>query len=420
MKCISLRFVVSTWVSGYLLAVCGAGAAQFDSMLDAVADRLTFASNTGDSQLQVGGSIDLFAHRLDSDLPFGWYFVDGGKQWITDYRLTITGDLWLGDRSYVFTKIRVDGGIHPGLQSVLARSQRRLRVDELFIRHTVAGSVLSIQVGRYVPMLGGYLGKHDPVDNPFVNDPLVYDTVTSVSDVAIPADVAAFAARAGQFDNRLTWLPIIWAPYYAQGVSLIFEKPTWGAYLSFVNRSPTSRSGEWNDFEWGRPTWIGRLRYQPSAAVVLGISASHGSYLADAAAAALPHGVSLKDPNDYLLGVDGSWEGAFLKVSGEIWASRIQVVNVGNADSLASHLQLEWKVHRAAYIAVRANFLAHSRIATPSAAVRWDNDTARFDLVGGWRPARHALVKLQYSRLHHDAPFQNGRHLVSISSTIHW
>ena len=94
-------------------------------------------------------------------------------------------------------------------------------MDEYFLRYTpFEDSRLNFQFGKFATVVGTWVLRHNSWNNPFINAPLPYENVLVITDHVAPASPAAFLARRNKFDDKRTWVPVIWGPSYASGGSI--------------------------------------------------------------------------------------------------------------------------------------------------------------------------------------------------------
>jgi hypothetical protein len=278
-------------------------------------------------------------------------------------------------------------------------------------------------MGKFATVVGNWVPRHLSWDNPFINTPLPYENILTVSDTVVPASPAQFLARRGQGDIKEQWLTTVWGPDYTSGASVFGSLANWDYAAEFKNASLSSRSTSWDatDVGWGNPTVSGRLGYRPGAPWNLGVSASYGSYLQQAAenSPAFPAGKSLGDFNQITVAQDASYAWHHLQLWYEMYLSRFQVPNVGNADTLVYYLEARYQLTPQLYGALRWNQQFYGDInAGPAGQTSWDNNVWRVDTALGYRFTRHLQAKLQYSFTHQQGSLQQGEQLVAAQFTV--
>jgi hypothetical protein len=108
----------------------------------------------------------------------------------------------------------------------------------------------NLQIGKFPTVVGDWVARHLSWDNPFVNAPLPYETASLVSDVELPLTGNSFRRVPG-FD-KYEFLPILWGPVYATGMSAagrigIFE------YAIEVKNSPFLPTRAWDEINLDHP-----------------------------------------------------------------------------------------------------------------------------------------------------------------------
>jgi hypothetical protein len=86
-----------------------------------------------------------------------------------------------------------------------------------------------------------------------------------------------------------------------------------------------------------------------------GISGSVGSYLQPEAAPTLPSGHSIGDYHQILIGHDVAFAWHHFQLWAEVFGTRFQVPNVGNADILSYYLEAKYKITPQLFVAARWN-----------------------------------------------------------------
>src|ERR1051326_4172164 len=110
-------------------------------------------------------------------------------------------------------------------------------------------------------------------------------------------------------------------------------------------------------FGWDHPTVSSRMGYRPNVAWNIGTSFSYGAYLLPVAkeSPAFPAGKGIGDYNQITFAEDLSYEWRHWQFWGEIFFTRFQVPNVGDADTLAYYLETKYKITPQLFAAVRWN-----------------------------------------------------------------
>jgi hypothetical protein len=380
--------------------------------LDTLDDSLTLRTQNGFFTTHLSGLLDLEGYYVDQRPP-GLLFEDES---FFNPRLTLFLDTTLGSHFYSFVQVRFDNGFDPG------EDDSQVRADEYLLRWTPwDDSRLNLQFGKFATVVGSWVQRHDSWQNPLITAPLPYDNLTPVSYDDIPTSPADFLARRTVPDMKDSWVPVIWGPAYTTGWSLFGSVGKFDYAFDLKNTAISSPPDNWtlNDSLWRYPTLSGRLGFRPGPAWNLGASFSLGPYLSSDASSSLPPGKSISDYYQYTLGYDISYALRRWQWWGEVFVSRFEVPNVGNADLLGYYVETKYKLSSGLYAAARWNQELYGNVSDGLGGQQpWGNDMYRIDLALGYRFTRHLQGKLQYSFGHRDAPIQQGEQLVAAQVTL--
>jgi len=382
---------------------------------DKLSDSLNLQSPNGVYRVDFSGLFDVEGYYIDQRPP-GLLFGDGAS-FVTP-RFSLFLDASAGKHLYSYVQVRFDDGFH-------ARApESHYRVDEYLLRYTpFDGPELNFQVGKFATIVGNWIPRHLSWDNPFINAPLPYENILTVSDTVVPASPAQFLARRSQPDIKTAWLTVVWGPDYGSGASVFGSIDRWYYGAEIKNSSLSSRSTSWDgtDVGWGNPTASGRIGFRPGAAWDLGVSASYGTYLQQIAedSTNFPTGKNLGDFNQITVAEDASFEWHHLQLWSEVFLSRFKVPNVGNADTLVYYIEAKYQLTARLYGALRWNQQLYGNINTGTGGeTPWDDNVSRVDVALGYRFTRHFQTKLQYSFTHQQGPLQQGEQLVAGQFTL--
>jgi hypothetical protein len=385
---------------------------QGQEWLDTLDNTLSLKSRNGLFRSDLTGLMDLEGYYMDLRPP-GLLFDDES---FFNYRFTFFLDTRLGPHLYSFVQARLDRGFNPG------ESDFEARMDEYLLRWIPWNdSRLNLQFGKFATVVGSWVQRHDSWQNPLITAPMPYDNMTVITDDNPPATPADFLARRGMPDQKDASRPVIWGPVYAIG---------WGAFgtlgkfdyaFDLKNAALSSSPYAWvlNDSLWQYPTVSGRLGFRPSPAWNYGVSFSVGPYLSPDAGADLPPGQSIRDYDQITFGYDVSYAWHRWQLWSEVFLSRFQVPNVGNADVLTYYLEAKYKITSSLFAAARWNQQFFGNVNDGAGGQEgWGNDMYRIDLGLGYRFTRHLQGKIQYSFGHRDAALQQGEQLVAAQVTL--
>lgn len=387
------------------------GAQEF---LDRVDDALYVQSKDGACRVDLSGTLDIEGYYIDQRPP-GLIFYDHS---FVNPRLSLFLDGKFGKHFYAFLQSRIDRGFDPGDEDFDAR------LDEYLLRYTPLNDArVNVQVGKFATVVGNWVRRHDSWSNPFITAPLPYENVTIVADKNITPDAPTFLARRDTPDKKDLWVPLIWGPVYASGASLFGAIEKFDYAVEMKNAAVSSRPEVWSgtDRGWENPTVSARLGYRPAAAWNLGTSFSYGSYLQAGAeeVAGFPAGKSVADFKQTLVGADLSYAWRHLEIWSEFFASRFEVPNVGDANSVAYYVEAKYKITTQLFGAVRWNQQFFGNVPDGSGGeTSWDRNAWRVDVALGYRLTRHLQGKLQYSFNHQNSTLQQGEQLVAVQATL--
>jgi hypothetical protein len=381
-------------------------------LLDQLDNHLSLKSRNGFFRSDLSGLLDLEGYYVDQRPP-GLLFEDES---FFNPRLSFFLDTKLGSHFYSFVQARLDRGFDPGEKNFDAR------LDEYLLRWTPWNdSRVNLQAGKFATVVGSWVQRHDSWQNPLITAPLPYENLTPVSYDDVPSSPADFLARRHVPDVKESWLPIIWGPVYATGGSVFGTLGNFDYAFDVKNASISSHPFSWrpSDSLWESPTVSGRLGFRPGPAWNQGVSFSAGPYLTEGAANALPPGKSISDYDQFTVGYDLSYARRQWQWWAEVFFSRFQVPNVGNADLVAYYIEAKYKITAQLFAAARWNQELFGTVNDGMGGQEpWGNDMFRIDVALGYRFTRHLQGKLQYSFGHRNASLQQGEQLVAAQATV--
>ncbi len=389
-----------------------AAKAQGQQWLDQVDEHLHLQSPDGFFRSDLSGLLDLEGYYIDQRPP-GLLFEDES---FFNPRLSLFLDTKLGPHFYSFVQARLDRGFDPGEKNFDAR------FDEYLLRWTPWNdSRVNLQFGKFATVVGSWVQRHDSWQNPLITAPLPYENLTTVSYDDVPVSPQDFLVRRSVPDVKESWLPMIWGPAYTTGWSVFGTLGKFDYALDLKNTAISSHPDSWtlNSSWWRYPTVSGRLGFRPSPAWNHGLSFSVGPYLSTEATDALPVGKTISDYNQFTFDYDVSYALKRWQLWAEVFLTRFEVPNVGNADSLAYYVEAKYKITSELYAAARWNQELFADINNGLGGQdAWANDMYRIDLALGYRFTRHLQSKLQYSFGHRNAALQQGEQLVAAQFTL--
>lgn len=394
-----------------LAGITWAAASVFaQDSLDRVTEALSFSSFNDQLRTRISGLADAEFYYFDGAAPG---LIDTSENTLFNPRLSLFLDGQVGPYVYFFLQGRIDRGFDP------ADHPMEGRLDEYAVRVTPwADGRFNFQAGQFATIIGNWVPRHLSWENPFISAPLPYEHLTAIYDSEAPQDIAHFTAFNPA--EAYEYNPVLWGPVYATGASVAgrIEKFEYAAEIK--NAGPSSRPETWGigDTDFEHPTFAGRLGYKPDLLWNFGISGSVGPYFRAEAAETLPAGRNIGDYRQILLGQDVRFEWHHLQVWAEVFESRFQVPNVGNADTVAYYIETKYKFTPQFFGALRWNQQFFSPIQNSNNGdVRWGDDLSRVDASVGYRFSAHTQFKLQYS-IEHNLPLDQFNHLVAAQFTL--
>jgi hypothetical protein len=378
--------------------------------LESLDEALTLSSADGEWRADVSGLLDLEAY-LPEEQALG--LVETNDEVFFNPRLTLLFDFQMTQRWRAHILMRTDRGFDPGFAV-----DGETRLDEYFIEwRPLDSDVLNLRAGKFATAFGAWTPRRLSWDNPFVTAPAAYSDMLPITD-SIAAPLAGFAGRRNAVENRQTWVPILWGPSYASGVSIFGRTEHLDYALEVKNAAISSRPDTWDAVEngWDSTTYTGRLGWRPAPEWTFGTSFSHGPYMLEESQPTLPAGRSYRDYDQTTLGVDAGYAHGHWQLWAELMTSRFEVPNVGGVRVVSGFIEAKRKLGATTWLAVRWNQSWFGD--TPGTSREWDRDGWRLDLALGHRLSRNLQAKLQYSLAERTGSDQEGNHLLAAQVTL--
>ena len=391
---------------------CTACAFDIDDALDRLDSTLTISGFQDNFRARLSGTIDLEFYNFQQPPPG---LIDSNIDNLFNYRLTLFLDAQVGSQVYFFAQARLDRGFDPSDHGA------EVRLDEYALRITPwQDGRFTLQVGQFATVVGNWVPRHLPWDNPFINAPLVYENVTAIQDQYPPFSPFYFI-YAPYFYGKYRFNPVIWGPSYASGISVSGRLGQFDYAVEMKNASLSSRPESWyiteNGFE--NPTFSSRIGFRPNEAWNFGFSGSEGPYFRDEAESLLPPGKDISDYREFVLGQDISFAWHHLQLWAEFYEGRFQVPNVGDADTFAYYVEAKYKFTPQFFGAVRWNQQIFNTIDIGNGRQEhWSPDLIRIDVAATYRLTTHAQLKLQYSYQHETTRPRQDNHLLATQFTV--
>lgn len=313
-------------------------------------------------------------------------------------RVVVDSSVRASRRIEVLAQLRTDGLTHARLTALYVRVRpwQTRQID--------------MQAGR-VPTAFGLFGRSGyGGDNPLVGRPLAYGYLTSLRRDALPATSADLIRMRGRGwlasypvgnADAARGLPIVDGDSWDTGVQarVVRGAVEWvGALTQGALGSPRL-----HDDNGGRALAT-RVVVRPTAALVLGASASRGAYLARSLASAVETDVSLDTFRQTAAGVDVEVAAGRWALRGEMISSRWTLPATHDpalaegVRATAGWLEGRLRVLPGLDLAARAERLGFSGVITPSGRQPWESPVARLEAGIAVTPVRHVRVKLAVQR----------------------
>lgn len=397
-------FKIGAGLAGLTLAASG----EAQEWLDPLQNELSLKNKTGSIRSDLTVLLDAEGYYVDQHAP-GLIFADES---CFNPRATFYIDTTLGQHFYSLVQARVDRGFDPG-----EKKDGDARLDEYLLRWTPLDSpAINVQFGKFATVAGNWVARHDSWENPLITPPLPYANITTVADDYAPPSPAAFVAWRKWIVNKDEWVPVVWGPSYTTGWAVSGTLARFDYAFEIKNASLSSRPEQWdlNANLWQNPTYSGRLGFRPNPAWNHGLSFSIGPYMYADAQPFLPPGRSIDDYNEIVLDYDVSYAWHHWEFWGELFLTRFEVPNAGNADVLTYYLEAKYKITPQLFVAGRWNQQLFGTVNEQT----WDDNLMQVDFAVGYRFTRHLQAKIQYSFNHRNPGPQQGENLAAAQVTV--
>ena len=347
-------------------------------------------------------------------------YTDYEQSALRQARAGLTTSLSLGRKAMVLGEVRSETG-------------NTFDVYAMFLRlRPWDGRTLDLQLGRIPPTFGAFSRQGYGINNPLIGYPLPYQYLTSLRADALPNadDLLRMRGRGWRpafpigDQTAAPGLPLMSALRWDTGVQVrVGDRPV--QFVAAVTNGSLSNPLVKDD-NAGKQI-AGRLVYQPSLGVVLGVSAGRAAYLSRAATDRLPvqsDGGFTQDA----VGVDIEYSREHWIVRAEGLLSRwtVPTVDVPFIDSPLAAVGLfvegQYKLRPGLYVAGRADHLGFSNITGTLAGGRpipWDFPVTRFEVGGGYYVLRNMVAKVAYQHNWRENPLERRTRFVA-AQMIYW
>ena len=320
---------------------CTACAFDIDDTLDRLDSTLTISGFQDNFRARLSGTVDLEFYNFQQPAPS---LIDSEIDNLFNPRLTLFLDAQVGSQVYFFSQARLDRGFDPTDHGA------DVRLDEYALRITPwQDGRFTLQVGKFATVVGNWVPRHLPWDNPFISAPLVYENVTAIPDEYAPYSPLYFI-YAPFFAGKYAFNPVIWGPDCASGISVSGRLGRFDYAVEMKNASLSSRPESWyiteNGFE--NPTFSSRVGFRPNEAWNFGFSGSEGPYFRREAESSLPPGRDISDYREFVLGQDISFAWHHLQLWAEFYEARFEVPECGRCGHVCLLRRSEIQIYAAA------------------------------------------------------------------------
>ena len=318
-------------VLGCVLVAAAAQTTRADDFLDRVDEALTFSAFNDNVRTRFSGLLDLEAYHFEQPAPG---LIRTTSDNLFNPRLSLFLDAQLGPNVFFFLQSRVDRGFDPSDKGA------QVRLDEYAMRVTPwEDGRFTLQAGKFSTVVGNWVARHLSWENPFINAPLPYENVTPLEDIVAPY---YYGSLTGQLrDPKYQYLPVIWGPVYATGVSVAGRIGQFDYAAEVKNASLSSRPESWDATRIGfdHPTLSTRIGFRPSEMWNFGFSASDGAYFRPEAQPTLPFGRDIGDYHQRVLGQDISFAWHHVQLWAEFYEAQFEVPLIGDADTFVYYVE---------------------------------------------------------------------------------
>jgi hypothetical protein len=331
-------------------------------------------------------------------------------------RLDGLATLRLSDRLVLVGDLRLEGSSSGG--------PWRVRPYAAFVRvRPWPRRAFDIQAGLIPPVFGSFSRRAYAHDNPLIGFPLAYQYLTSLRADAAPASADELLAMRGRgWRPRYSLgssaagdgLPLMDDLHYQSGIEA--TAGSGGAIEASASLTSGSLSVPAGEYARALRQVSGRLAVTPIVGLVLGASASRGSYRGSDS----PSGGGTQSA----LGFDGEFSRGHWLLRAESVISRWSTPRVSapfiDGPLRATGLTFEATYHilPGLYAAARAGRLGFSDVTGTRGTMPWDAPVRRLEVGAGYSIARNVLLKAAWQQNWRDTASLVRRHLLAAQVTL--
>ena len=340
-------------------------------------------------RLLVGGDVSA---TFGSEDP-GWFtYTDYETSAIRRLRAGVTFEARATDRVAFLAEIRAETGVG------VTPYAWYVRIGPL------ASGLVDIQAGRIPPVFGAFTRRAYPQDNPLIGSPQTYQYLTSVRADAVPATADDLLSMRGR--GWLVRYPVgdttphngvatVAAEQWDTGVQVRLGSQVLSGALAYTAGS-LSQPRVGNDNGGGQIA--GRVAWHPVPALVVGVSAARGVFVADNVREARPDAPAGHD-DQRALGIDAEASWGRWIVRGEYVANawRLPPLDtpriVDPLTSQAGYLEAKVRLLPRLYAAVRGDTMRFTSLQGSAGDDTWEANVSRLEYGIGFTIRRGLLFK---------------------------
>ena len=372
----------------------------------------------GGGRLVVSGEASA---AIAAEDPSFYNYTDYEQNTLRLLRLGVSARLSLGTKAAVLTEVRSETG-------------NRFELHAMFLRvRPWESRSIDFQAGRIPPTFGAFSRRGYGADNPLIGYPLLYQYLTSLRPDALPANADDLLRMRGRGwrpafpigdQSPQVGLPLMSASRWDTGGQVrVGNRPL--QFVAAVTNGSLSNPLVVDDN--GGKQVAGRLVYQPSAGLVVGISAARAAYLSRTATDSLPPGIEGRFTQE-AVGADveysrGHW---LVRAEGLLSRWRIPVIDPPFIKSPVRAVGLfvegQHTLRPGFYVAGRADYLRFSDITGTLEGGRptpWDFPVTRIEVGGGYYVRRNVIAKVAYQQNWREDPFYRRTRFVA-AQVVYW
>jgi hypothetical protein len=284
----------------------------------------------------------------------------------------------------------------------------------LFVRvRPWKSKTFDIQAGRIPPVFGAFSRHAYGADNALIGYPLAYQYLTSLRSDAVPANADDLLVMRGRgwrdfFPFGSTTVapgqPVISAYRWDTGVEARVEAGLFEAAAAVTTGTLSNpRVGDDND---GRQL-SARVAVRPVVGAYIGVSASHGEWLADHVRNQLPMALRDRSYPQTAFGVDAEYSRGYFLARGELIASRwrLPVISAPYIDSpvgaTAWYLEARYRLSPRYFVSARGDRLDFSNVRgtlNNGLPTPWEYPVQRIEAGGGVYLQRNLVLRAVVQR----------------------